>query len=115
MISLKFKLQKFRKKDKLTNTKSFPLGFFDYSSETERREEVLFEAGKRLRTALGKDANNLIINRFFVETNLDHQFDLHGRRRCMVSLEYFKVAFESSREINQISCFADGKVSDWLF
>ena len=70
---------------------NFIAGFFKYSSATEQKEKLLFEAGKRLRTALGNASDNVIIERFFVQTNLRHPYDLHGRRRCRVALEFYKV------------------------
>lgn len=77
-----------------------PLASVNYISSIENRERDLFEAGKNLRTLLGNNADDGIIDRYFVETNLKHPFDLHGRRRCMVTSQFYKVAIKHWREVD---------------
>ena len=63
-----------------------------YDNATEHAEQKLFEVLKTLRMNLGEDfADSVDLEKIFVKSNMAHPFDLHGRRRCFVALESFKV------------------------
>ena len=71
------------------------LGIFLYSASFEAAERKLFEACKKLRTDLGKEADSVYVEMMIVEYNLAHQHDLHGRRRAFVTLESYKVKLQN--------------------
>ena len=76
---------------KYENMSSF-LGLFMYSDATEQTEKKLFEVGKKLRAQLGdNDSDSVDLEKIFVKSYMAHPFDLHGRRRCFVAMESFKV------------------------
>ena len=63
-----------------------------YSDATEQAEKKLFEVGKKLRAQLGdNDSDSVDLEKIFVKSYMAHPFDLHGRRRCFVAMESFKV------------------------
>ena len=70
-------------------------GLTCFSQVREEAERELFNEARHLRLALENDADDVIIERLMIENYLKHPQDLHGRRRCSVTLELYKVSYPS--------------------